>query len=58
MEGFLVLDFTFVCPTEIGRRNGDFNKRSADVLGVSTGDAVHLLSIRTDRARGATAPFP
>ncbi len=40
------MDFTFVCPTEIaefGRRQRDFNERSAEVLGVSTDTHfVHL----------------
>jgi alkyl hydroperoxide reductase subunit AhpC len=43
---FWPMDFTFVCPTEIaefGRRNGDFEDRNAQVLGVSTDTQfVHL----------------
>jgi peroxiredoxin (alkyl hydroperoxide reductase subunit C) len=58
---FWPMDFTFVCPTEIaefGRRNGDFNDRDAQVLGVSTDTHFVHLAWRKDHADLRTLPFP
>ena len=47
------MDFTFVCPTEIaefGKRNGDFQDRDAQVLGMSTDTHFVHLAWRRDHA--------
>ena len=53
-------DFTFVCPTEIaafGHKNGDFQKRGAQVLGASTdNEYVHLAWREHDKTL-AELPF-
>jgi alkyl hydroperoxide reductase subunit AhpC len=54
-------DFTFVCPTEIaefGRRNGDFNDRDAQVLGVSIDNEYVHLAWRNNHPDLKTLPFP
>jgi alkyl hydroperoxide reductase subunit AhpC len=54
-------DFTFVCPTEIaafGRRNGDFQERDAQVLGVSTDNEYVHLAWRHAHPDLKAIPFP
>jgi alkyl hydroperoxide reductase subunit AhpC len=54
-------DFTFVCPTEIaefGKRNGDFNDRDAQVLGVSTDNEYVHLAWRKSHPDLKNLPFP
>lgn len=58
---FWPMDFTFVCPTEIaefGRRDGDFGKRNADVLGVSTDTHYVHLAWRQNHPDLRDLPFP
>lgn len=55
-------DFTFVCPTElsaIGERYADFQRRGADVIGVST-DSVfsHRAWLDTPPERHGLGPIP
>ncbi len=55
------MDFTFVCPTEIaefGRKNGDFQDRDAQVLGLSTDSHFVHLAWRRDHVDLRTLPFP
>jgi peroxiredoxin (alkyl hydroperoxide reductase subunit C) len=55
------MDFTFVCPTEIagfGRRNGDFQDRDVQVLGVSTDTQFVHLAWRNQHPDLAELPFP
>ena len=55
------MDFTFVCPTEIaafGKRNGDFQDRDAQVLGMSTDTHFVHLAWRRDHADLKNLPFP
>ena len=55
------MDFTFVCPTEIagfGRRNGDFQDREVQVLGVSTDTQFVHLAWRNQHPDLAELPFP
>ncbi len=53
---FYPLDFTFVCPTEVGAfsdRHGEFKKLNTEVLGVSVdSEFAHLAWIQTDRKLG------
>nr|WP_200870484.1 peroxiredoxin [Synechococcus sp. BDU 130192] len=53
---FYPLDFTFVCPTEVGAfsdRHGEFQKLNTEVLGVSVdSEFAHLAWIQTDRKMG------
>ncbi|MEB3225812.1 MAG: peroxiredoxin [Synechococcus sp.] len=53
---FYPLDFTFVCPTEVGAfsdRHGEFKKLDTEVLGVSVdSEFAHLAWIQTDRKMG------
>jgi alkyl hydroperoxide reductase subunit AhpC len=54
-------DFTFVCPTEIaefGRRNGDFQDRDAQVLGVSVDNEYVHLAWRKNHPDLRALPFP
>ena len=54
-------DFTFVCPTEIaefGRRNGDFQDRDAQVLGVSIDNEYVHLAWRKNHPDLRALPFP
>jgi alkyl hydroperoxide reductase subunit AhpC len=54
-------DFTFVCPTEIaefGRRNGDFQDRDAQVLGVSIDNEYVHLAWRKSHPDLKALPFP
>ena len=54
-------DFTFVCPTEIaefGRRNGDFEDRDAQVLGVSIDNEYVHLAWRKNHPDLKALPFP
>src|ERR1700754_3625175 len=54
-------DFTFVCPTEIaefGRRNGDFQDRDEQVLGVSIDNEYVHLAWRKDHPDLKNLPFP
>ena len=58
---FWPMDFTFVCPTEIaefGRRTGDFAKRDAQVLGVSTDTHYVHLAWRGSHPALKDLPFP
>jgi peroxiredoxin (alkyl hydroperoxide reductase subunit C) len=58
---FWPMDFTFVCPTEIaefGRRNGDFQDRDAQVLGVSADTHYVHLAWRKDHPDLRSLPFP
>jgi lipoyl-dependent peroxiredoxin subunit C len=58
---FWPMDFTFVCPTEIaefGRRAGDFQKRGAEVLGVSIDTHYVHLAWRTHEPTLRDLPFP
>jgi len=55
------MDFTFVCPTEIaafGRRNGDFEDRDAQVLGVSTDTHYVHLAWRKNHPDLKDLPYP
>jgi peroxiredoxin (alkyl hydroperoxide reductase subunit C) len=55
------MDFTFVCPTEIaefGRRSADFQKRGAEILGVSTDTHYVHLAWRTHEPMLRDLPFP
>jgi len=58
---FWPMDFTFVCPTEIaefGRRDADFKKRGAQVLGASIDtEYVHVAWRRQD-PQLRELPFP
>ncbi|MBV5260220.1 peroxiredoxin [Synechococcus moorigangaii CMS01] len=53
---FYPLDFTFVCPTEVGAfsdRHGEFKKLNTEVLGVSVdSEFAHLAWIQTERKLG------
>ena len=58
---FWPMDFTFVCPTEIaefGAKNGEFEKRNAQVLGGSTDTHYVHLAWRNDHPSLKTLPFP
>jgi peroxiredoxin (alkyl hydroperoxide reductase subunit C) len=58
---FWPMDFTFVCPTEIaefGKRNGDFQDRDAQVLGVSTDTQYVHLAWRKAHPDLRDLPFP
>lgn len=58
---FWPMDFTFVCPTEIaefGKRNGDFQDRDAQVLGLSTDTHFVHLAWRKDHKDLRELPFP
>jgi lipoyl-dependent peroxiredoxin subunit C len=58
---FWPMDFTFVCPTEIaefGKRNGDFEDRDAQVLGVSTDTQYVHLAWRKNHPDLEKLPFP
>jgi peroxiredoxin (alkyl hydroperoxide reductase subunit C) len=55
------LDFTFVCPTEIaefGKRNGDFQDRDAQLLGLSCDSEFVHLAWRTNHPDLKHLPFP
>jgi peroxiredoxin (alkyl hydroperoxide reductase subunit C) len=55
------MDFTFVCPTEIaefGKRAGDFAKRGAQVLGLSTDTHYVHLAWRRQHPALRSLPFP
>jgi peroxiredoxin (alkyl hydroperoxide reductase subunit C) len=55
------MDFTFVCPTEIaafGARNADFEKRGAQVLGLSTDSHYVHLAWRLQHPDLKRLPFP
>jgi peroxiredoxin (alkyl hydroperoxide reductase subunit C) len=55
------MDFTFVCPTEIaefGRKNEEFTKRGAQVLGASTDTHYVHLAWRNDHPDLKDLPFP
>src|SRR5688572_2942355 len=55
------MDFTFVCPTEIaefGRRDGDFKKRGAQVLGMSTDTHYVHSAWRREHPALRELPFP
>jgi lipoyl-dependent peroxiredoxin subunit C len=55
------MDFTFICPTEIaefGRKNGDFQDRDAQVLGLSTDSHFVHLAWRRDHVDLRALPFP
>ncbi len=55
------MDFTFVCPTEIaefGRRNADFAKRGAQLLGFSTDTHYVHLAWRQQHPDLKALPFP
>lgn len=55
------MDFTFVCPTEIsgfGKRNTDFQKRGAQVLGMSTDTHYVHLAWRQQHPGLRDLPFP
>lgn len=58
---FWPMDFTFVCPTEIGefgRRHGDFQERGAALLGASI-DTHHVhLAWRRQNPGLTSLPFP
>ncbi|BAW96126.1 alkyl hydroperoxide reductase [[Synechococcus] sp. NIES-970] len=53
---FYPLDFTFVCPTEVGAfsdRHGEFKQLNTEVLGVSVdSEFAHLAWIQTERKLG------
>jgi peroxiredoxin (alkyl hydroperoxide reductase subunit C) len=54
-------DFTFVCPTEIaefGRKENEFQKRGAQVLGASTDNEYVHLAWREHNKTLAELPFP
>ncbi len=54
-------DFTFVCPTEIaefGRKEPEFRKRDAQVLGASVDNPYVHLAWRTHDKTLANLPFP
>jgi lipoyl-dependent peroxiredoxin subunit C len=54
-------DFTFVCPTEIaefGKQNGEFQKRSAQVLGFSVDSEFVHLAWREQNKFLKNLPFP
>jgi alkyl hydroperoxide reductase subunit AhpC len=58
---FWPMDFTFVCPTEIaefGRKNAEFAKRDAQVLGASTDTQYVHLAWRNDHPQLKDLPFP
>jgi peroxiredoxin (alkyl hydroperoxide reductase subunit C) len=58
---FWPMDFTFICPTEIaefGKRNGDFQDRDAQVLGVSTDTHFVHLAWRNAHPDLKDLPFP
>ena len=58
---FWPMDFTFVCPTEIGEfghRNADFEARGAQVLGVSTDTHFVHLAWRNQHPALKNLPFP
>jgi peroxiredoxin (alkyl hydroperoxide reductase subunit C) len=58
---FWPMDFTFICPTEIaefGRRNKDFEKRGAVVLGASTDTHYVHLAWRQQHPELRNLPFP
>ena len=58
---FWPLDFTFVCPTEIadfGRKNGEFAKRDAQLLGVSVDSQFVHLAWRKGHGELRHLPFP
>jgi peroxiredoxin (alkyl hydroperoxide reductase subunit C) len=58
---FWPMDFTFVCPTEIaefGRKNAEFAKRGAQVLGASTDTQYVHLAWRNDHPDLRNLPFP
>lgn len=58
---FWPMDFTFVCHTEIaefGKRNGDFQDRDAQVLGISTDTHFVHLAWRRDHKDLRELPFP
>jgi len=58
---FWPMDFTFVCPTEIaefGRREGDFQDRDTQVLGLSTDTHFVHLAWRRDHKDLRELPFP
>ena len=58
---FWPMDFTFVCPTEIaefGRKNPEFAKRDAQVLGASTDTHYVHLAWRNDHPDLRELPFP
>ncbi len=55
------MDFTFVCPTEIaafGKKNGEFEDRDAQVLGMSTDTHFVHAAWRRDHADLRDLPFP
>jgi peroxiredoxin (alkyl hydroperoxide reductase subunit C) len=58
---FWPMDFTFICPTEIaefGKRNGDFQDRDAQLLGVSTDTHFVHLAWRQQHPDLKSLPFP
>jgi peroxiredoxin (alkyl hydroperoxide reductase subunit C) len=58
---FWPMDFTFVCPTEIaefGRRAAEFEKRGAEVLGVSTDTHYVHLAWRQQHPSLRDLPIP
>jgi peroxiredoxin (alkyl hydroperoxide reductase subunit C) len=58
---FWPMDFTFVCPTEIGefgRRYRDFAQRGAEVLGASTDTHYVHLAWRMSHPQLRQLPFP
>jgi peroxiredoxin (alkyl hydroperoxide reductase subunit C) len=58
---FWPMDFTFVCPTEIaefGRKNPEFAKRNAQVLGGSTDTHYVHLAWRESHPDLKNLPFP
>ena len=58
---FWPMDFTFVCPTEIaefGRKNAEFAKRDAQLLGASTDTHYVHLAWRNDHPDLRGLPFP
>jgi lipoyl-dependent peroxiredoxin subunit C len=55
------MDFTFICPTEIaefGNQNGEFSKRNAQVLGMSTDSHFVHLAWRQQHPALNNLPFP
>jgi len=58
---FWPMDFTFICPTEIGefgKRNRDFLDRDARILGVSSDTHYVHLAWRKDHPDLRALPFP
>ena len=58
---FWPMDFTFVCPTEIaafGKKNGEFQDRDAQLLGVSTDSQFVHLAWRKDHDDLRGLPIP